>query len=138
MNSIYDVSTLEQMKIFANELAQHLQKGDFILLEGTLGSGKTTCTRFVLEACGVNDRITSPSFALVKEYETDHFRIYHIDAYRLTGSDPYIEDLCDDEDALICVEWPNHLDQSLYTRRRHKIQITQRNTQREITYECHY
>jgi len=61
-----------------------LRPGDVVLLRGDLGSGKTVFVRGVCRAFGCADRVRSPSFVLVREYEGRE-RIFHIDLYRLTG-----------------------------------------------------
>jgi tRNA threonylcarbamoyladenosine biosynthesis protein TsaE len=72
----------------AIELAQAIQAGllaghsIYIELHGTLGAGKTTFTRHLLRALGVQGRIKSPSYAVVEPHEVPGMAIHHFDFYR--------------------------------------------------------
>mgnify|MGYP006205355781 CR=1 FL=1 len=54
----------------------------YIELHGTLGAGKTTFTRHLLRALGVEGRIKSPSYAVVEPHEAPGIQIHHFDFYR--------------------------------------------------------
>ncbi|MEN9374673.1 MAG: hypothetical protein RIR79_2225 [Pseudomonadota bacterium] len=81
----------------------------FVALHGTLGAGKTTFVRFLLQALGVTGRIKSPTYAVVEPYVLPDVNIWHFDFYRFT-------DPCEWEDAgfrdifaspgLKIAEWP--------------------------------
>ncbi len=88
-----------------HRLAGLLRPSDVILLAGELGSGKTIFTCGVAEGLGIRDRVTSPSFVLVRRY-LGFLPLIHADAYRL-GSMAELEDLGldDDPDAVLIVEW---------------------------------
>ena len=58
-------------------------------MQGTLAAGKTTITKGIALALGVEDTITSPTFCLISEYE-GKIPLYHMDVYRLNGSDDFI------------------------------------------------
>ena len=72
------------------ELAQNIESEKFpnmvICLDGELGSGKTVFVKGFAQALGIEDNITSPTFNLIKEYETGEMPLYHMDMYRLEGS----------------------------------------------------
>lgn len=80
-----------------------------VTLDGDLGSGKTTLARAICEGFGVQDDVTSPTFAIVHEYHAPKAPVYHIDLYRLekpselqnVGWDDFIQ-----ADALVLIEWP--------------------------------
>lgn len=59
-----------------------------VLLEGTLGAGKTTFAQGVALGLGVAGDVTSPTFALVHEYEGS-LPLFHMDLYRLSGEDEF-------------------------------------------------
>lgn len=69
------------------ELAQNFESEKFpnmvICLNGDLGSGKTVFTKGFANALGINENITSPTFNIIKEYETGEMPLFHMDVYRL-------------------------------------------------------
>ncbi|MDE5854980.1 MAG: tRNA (adenosine(37)-N6)-threonylcarbamoyltransferase complex ATPase subunit type 1 TsaE, partial [Ruminococcus sp.] len=72
----------------AKKLGAILKAGDIIAYKGGLGAGKTTFTRGLAIGLGLNDDVTSPTFALVNEYCGKNLNIYHFDMYRIqTESD---------------------------------------------------
>lgn len=81
--------------------------GRLLLLEGELGSGKTTLARALLRALGHEGPVPSPTYTLVEPYELAPGRVYHIDLYRLSG-EAELPFLGWDElgDGLRLVEWP--------------------------------
>ena len=81
-----------------------------VTLAGELGSGKTTLVQSICDGYGVTGEVTSPTFALVQEYEAPRSPVYHLDLYRLDRPDQ-LEALAWDEildaRALVLVEWPD-------------------------------
>ena len=94
-------------------LARQLPKSCLLVLEGDLGSGKTTLVKGIVSGLGVarQEEVTSPSFTLVHEYGTDR-KIYHADLYRVEGVREQatlgLEDLLEQE-AMVIVEWGEKL-----------------------------
>ncbi len=72
------------------KIAQNLKIGDILVLTGDLGSGKTKLTEGILSFFGLQNEISSPTFTIVNEYQTEKFPIYHFDVYRLEGSDEFL------------------------------------------------
>ena len=72
------------------KIAKNLQKGTVIVLTGDLGSGKTKLTEGILTYFGLQDEISSPTFTIVNEYNTEKLDIFHFDVYRLTEIDEFI------------------------------------------------
>ena len=111
---------LEDTQKFAGEvlvkLASHKPQATVLLLEGDLGSGKTTFTQALARELGIKDNLTSPTFVLMKKYNlarpslAEFKKLVHIDAYRLNSGQDLLslgwEDLISDPDNLIIVEWP--------------------------------
>ena len=84
------ISKSEQDTInFAKNYAKNLKAGDIIVLSGELGSGKTKFVQGVLENFNLQDEISSPTFTIVNEYNSNEVNIYHFDVYRLEDSDEF-------------------------------------------------
>ena len=64
-------------------LGRSLAAGTVILLEGDLGSGKTTLVQGIGEGLGIQETIDSPTFTLINEYLEGRLPLYHVDLYRL-------------------------------------------------------
>lgn len=64
-------------------LGQMLPAGSTLLLEGELGSGKTTLVQGIGEGLGIQETIDSPTFTLINEYLNGRVPLYHFDLYRL-------------------------------------------------------
>jgi tRNA threonylcarbamoyladenosine biosynthesis protein TsaE len=77
---------------FAKELvATHDLSNAIIELQGDLGAGKTTLTRYLLQALGVTGRIKSPTYAIVETYEANGLAISHFDFYRFNDPNEWEE-----------------------------------------------
>ncbi len=72
------------------EIAQNFESEKFenmiICLDGELGSGKTVFTKGIAHALGIEENITSPTFTIIKEYDSGEMPLYHMDVYRLDGN----------------------------------------------------
>ncbi len=91
----------------ARALAGLVREGDIIVLEGSLGAGKTVFVSGLAEGLGVTELVTSPSFVLVKRYDDGFIPLVHADVYRL-GSSAEFEDLDllhTARDGLLAIEW---------------------------------
>jgi tRNA threonylcarbamoyladenosine biosynthesis protein TsaE len=80
-----------------------------ILLDGDLGTGKTTLTKGLARAIGITKNVNSPSFTIMKKYTTPDgmSTLHHLDLYRLegAGSDFDLEEYIDGT-GMIVIEWP--------------------------------
>lgn len=93
-------------------LAAALRPGDIIALSGQLGAGKTRLVQAIAEALGYGDQmVNSPTFVLIQEYDGP-LPLYHVDAYRLKGSDEFL-DIGGDEvlqgDRACLIEWSDRI-----------------------------
>lgn len=111
------IDSEEQLREVAEALLESLEGRTVVALRGEMGAGKTTLIRVVAEALGAEDQVTSPTFALVNQYEgANAERIFHFDFYRIDdvreafdlGYEEYFYsgDLC-------FVEWPEKIEQLL-------------------------
>lgn len=102
---------LSKLKDFARAVAAHLAAGDVLLLSGPIGAGKTTLTKEIVAALGSAGQVTSPTFAIAHFHESPSCAIIHVDAYRLSGVNEYLDlDLEGHApDAIRLVEWGDGL-----------------------------
>ena len=117
------LNSIEEMEIFATSFVketttQKNKSGASVFgLKGDLGAGKTTFTKSVAKALGVEGAVTSPTFVIEKIYklpklpQSEKFtRLIHIDAYRLEGGKDLLElgwkEIVDNPQNLILIEWP--------------------------------
>ena len=70
-----------------SRLAEKLEPGTVIAFTGDLGAGKTAFTRGLARGLGITERVTSPTFTIVNEYEGGRLPLFHFDMYRLGSSD---------------------------------------------------
>jgi len=92
------------------------EKAVVLALSGELGAGKTTFVKTLARELGVNEVVTSPTFTLMKSYETSNenwTHLIHMDAYRiedLTELKPLrFEELLTKPGVLFCIEWANKI-----------------------------
>ncbi len=76
--------TIEEIRPAALRLVAFAQSTKIWLFEGDIGAGKTTLIAEICRTLGVNEPVSSPTFAIVNEYETGEGQtLYHFDCYRL-------------------------------------------------------
>ena len=105
----------EDTKQAAGLLAELVQLGDLLLLQGDLGAGKTTFTKGLALGLGIKHRVKSPTFILVNEYHQGRLPHYHLDVYRLDKTDAAdlgFEEYFDGNGVSV-VEWPQFIKESL-------------------------
>ena len=93
-------------------LAKKLSPGALVAFTGDLGAGKTAFFRGFLHALGYTGRVTSPTFAIVNEYDTDLCRVCHFDMYRILDEDALYDIGWDDYfdgDTILLVEWSENI-----------------------------
>ncbi len=107
----YITNSVEETIAAAEEVAADLAAGDIILYEGDMGAGKTHFTKGIAKRLGIDDEITSPTFALVNEYYGD-MPLFHFDLYRIESYDDlYAIGFFDylDRGGIIAAEWSENI-----------------------------
>lgn len=113
MKERLNIVTVEGMRSLGEDIGATLLPQTTILLKGDLGAGKTTLSQAIAKGLAIQERVSSPTFTIVKEYESGRLPLYHIDAYRLEcGDDIGIEDYFTFTGVTI-VEWPSMIAESL-------------------------
>ncbi|MET0436606.1 MAG: tRNA (adenosine(37)-N6)-threonylcarbamoyltransferase complex ATPase subunit type 1 TsaE [Devosia sp.] len=93
---------------FGQELADLLEPGDIVSLEGELGAGKSALARATIRALASDPdlEVPSPTFALVQPYDTPRGPVLHADLYRLGDAAEADElGLLDNPNSFVLVEW---------------------------------
>ncbi len=115
------VKSGQQTRALAGRLADIIRPGDILLLTGPLGSGKTTFVQGLAGALGIEDRVKSPSYALIADYDVSGRggiqKMVHIDLYRLgkeqAPKEPAVREALSEareEDRVTAVEWADRLE----------------------------
>lgn len=112
------IDSLDNIREAARQFVEALGDSTVIAFYGKMGAGKTTFIKAVCEELGVEDVITSPTFAIVNEYRSDTTGelIYHFDFYRIKKLDEVYDMGYEDyfySGALCFIEWPELIDELL-------------------------
>ena len=105
----------EETERIGEELGRTLHPGCVVAFRGGLGMGKTAFTRGLVLALGGGDVVSSPTFALVNEYDA-RLTVQHFDMYRVSGwDDLYSTGFFDylDTDNVLVIEWSENIDGAL-------------------------
>ena len=113
MNKEIIINDINEMKDFAMKVSNEVFPGFILCLEGDLGAGKTTFTKYLGKGMGFIDNINSPTFTIMKIYEGE-LDLYHMDVYRLNGigSDYDLEEYIYAEGVCV-IEWYRNILNSL-------------------------
>lgn len=125
MSSV-NIENLEDLKNWVAEFSSKINFKDIVLLEGQMGAGKSQLVQFLVESLS-DEQSCSPSYAIHNCYETPKGSIDHLDMYRIEDEDDLEStgfwDLFDQDKAVICIEWADRMDPSVYPRGWNKHQI---------------
>ena len=132
----WKAKTVDDLPNIAKEILG-LIKHDVIQFRGEMGTGKTTLIKEIIKQLGSADEVSSPTYALVNEYETSKGIVYHFDFYRIKDeSEAY--DMGWEEYAysgnFCLVEWPVRIE-NLIPEKSHILEIQNNNEMRTLTFE---
>lgn len=108
----YISHSADETMAIAEKFAEQLKSGDTVLYTGEMGAGKTHFTKGIAKHFGVDEDVTSPTFALVNEY-IGKPSVFHFDLFRINSYDDlYAIGFFDylDRDGILAVEWSENID----------------------------
>ncbi|WP_286167015.1 tRNA (adenosine(37)-N6)-threonylcarbamoyltransferase complex ATPase subunit type 1 TsaE [Clostridium sp. D33t1_170424_F3] len=111
----YTTHSPQETEALGEAIAQKLSGGEVIALFGGMGMGKTALTRGLARGLGVEDGVSSPTFALVHEY-SGRVPIYHFDMFRVDGwDDLYSTGFFDylESGGVLVIEWSENIENAL-------------------------
>ncbi|SDO33421.1 tRNA threonylcarbamoyladenosine biosynthesis protein TsaE [Prevotella communis] len=103
------IQNIDTIRESAREFIQNIGERKVFAFYGKMGAGKTTFVKAICEELGVEDVITSPTFAIVNEYEAHDQSIFHFDFYRIKRLEEVYDMGYEDyfySGALCFIEWP--------------------------------
>lgn len=109
---VKDISDLPRA---AREFMENMDQDTVFAFRGKMGAGKTTFIAALCKALGVEDDVSSPTFAIINEYRSDTTAelIYHFDFYRIKDEDEALDAGVEDyfySGAICLVEWPEKIE----------------------------
>ena len=134
-----EISSAQEMQALGAKIGAQLKAGDLLLLNGSLGAGKTVLVQGIAHALGIDD-VTSPTFVISKSY-SGVLPLIHVDVYRLLNSgkaSQYLDDLDLDSDRENCVtviEWGG-AESSRLSDERLEILIDRSDEVRTVAFNC--
>lgn len=136
MSLHFKINTLPDWQKVVEEILPKLEH-NILLLKGNLGAGKTTFTQFLLKNLGSTDEVSSPTYAIVNEYQSSKGKIFHFDLYRMKSIEEVydigIEEYLDN--AYLCIiEWPEVYEEELTDLPLHEMKINNLGEYREIDF----
>ena len=112
----YTTNGSEQTQALGCALGRVVPAGTVIAFTGDLGAGKTAFTRGLAQGLDIPDRVISPTFTIVNEYEGGRLPLFHFDMYRLGSSDELFDIGWEDylaRGGVCAVEWSENVDDAL-------------------------
>ena len=112
----YVTNSPEETEELGCRLGRRLGPGAVVAFTGDLGAGKTAFTRGLARGLGISERVTSPTFTIVNEYEGGRLPLFHFDMYRLGSSQELFDIGWEDylaRGGVCAVEWSENVDDAL-------------------------
>ncbi len=120
------IENLVDLENFAKELLKEIlvkptenNQATIIALSGNLGAGKTTFVQLFAKELGVEEKVTSPTFTIMKGYELmgEFNHLIHMDAYRIEDLSELrplrLSELLADKKNILCIEWAEKIESAL-------------------------
>lgn len=106
----------EETRELGRSIGRECKAGTVISLRGSLGAGKTVIAKGIAEALGITEAIVSPTFTLIQEYQGTALKMFHMDLYRLSGTDEF--EMIGGEEmlygkAVVLIEWSEKIEEML-------------------------
>lgn len=105
--------TAQETRNYGKKLAEKIKNGGVVCLYGNLGAGKTTLVQGIAKGLGIKQKITSPTFVIMRQYSN----LYHLDLYRLNSFEEIkilgVEEIWQDKNNILIIEWPEKIEEIL-------------------------
>lgn len=117
-DTVYTTKSASETQELGKKIAQKFTEGGIICLYGDLGSGKTTFTQGFAQGLGVERRVNSPTFIIVRTYKVQSSKskvnsFYHLDLYRINSDRDLeglgVQEILQDKNNIIVIEWPEKI-----------------------------
>ena len=111
-----EIESVDELDDVAEQIIASLDGRSVVAFYGEMGAGKTTLISRIAALLGADDTVTSPTFAIVNQYEGRSGSIYHFDMYRIERIEEALDFGCEEylsSGELGLVEWPEKIDSML-------------------------
>lgn len=113
MDKILEIGSLDELDRVAQAVIDSLDGRTVVAFDAPMGAGKTTLISRIAALLGAEDDVTSPTFAIVNQYEGSSRTIYHFDMYRIERVEEALDFGCEEylsSGELCLVEWPEKIE----------------------------
>ena len=108
-----EIDSLSELNAVAETVIESLEGRNVVVFRAPMGAGKTTLISRIVALLGAEDTVTSPTFALVNQYEGSERRIYHFDFYRIMDPEEAemlgLNEFFGEKDSVSCIEWSENI-----------------------------
>ena len=136
------IENLDQLDKIVKKIYKRVKKNDCILLEGEIGVGKTTFTRYLINYLQEKNgekitEVLSPTFNLLYEYDLSNIKIMHYDLYRIVDTKElkHLGIFSEELDVVKIVEWPDLIKTPLQDKLEVHLRYSEKENEREIEFK---